>query len=263
VLQVEKAFGVTGLRRPHTIAPNQPYPYKGVYKTAVGLLAAACLVAMIVFATGRRRQVFSQVFTPVRYQTQSFFSAQPFTVKGHQNLLVTCRAPRWAYVSGEFYNEQSRKVVRSFGLPSGQSVYLSAMPAGKYTLRLKIEGERKPPASVTAAAARQRAAIARQQVAQVRARQKAAARRKTPAGTRKAVTPALSKKAVALALPKKKAAVGTTPVTVTVRQGVPHISHLFLLFAALAVIPIGMAIHQITFEGRRWSESDYSPYSTG
>src|SRR5205085_2388266 len=51
---VERCFGVRGLPRPDGIGPNQPFPHTGVYRHAAWLLPATVLLALIVWAAGRR-----------------------------------------------------------------------------------------------------------------------------------------------------------------------------------------------------------------
>jgi len=54
-----------------------------------------------------------------------------------------------------------------------------------------------------------------------------------------------------------------TQFSISVQQGVPHWSHLVFLIVGLSIIPIGTAIHHMSFEVRRWQDSDYSPFHAG
>ena len=78
---VEKTFGITGLPRPSTIAPNQLFPHKKVYKYWGLMLAATFVLGLIFIATGSRTKVFDQTFAlqPVANSegTQVIFS-EPF-----------------------------------------------------------------------------------------------------------------------------------------------------------------------------------------
>jgi hypothetical protein len=54
------------------------------------------------------------------------------------------------------------------------------------------------------------------------------------------------------------------PATLSVRieQGVPRVLHLFLAMVFVSIIPVLVAVHQFSFERRRWADSDYSPFGT-
>ncbi len=116
-------------------------------------------------------------------------------IKGGKNVKVSCRSSHYLYVAGQFHNDQTEKLY-SFGLAAKESVYLSALPEGHYTIRLNPQWQAT-----------------------------------------------------------------STSFGINVEQGVPRISHLVLLLVALAIVPVCIGIHHFSFEARRWSESDYSPYS--
>lgn len=54
------------------------------------------------------------------------------------------------------------------------------------------------------------------------------------------------------------------PVTLSVRieQGVPRVLHWFLAMLFVSIIPVFVALHQFSFERRRWADSDYSPFGS-
>jgi hypothetical protein len=54
------------------------------------------------------------------------------------------------------------------------------------------------------------------------------------------------------------------PATVSVRidQGVPRVLHLFLAMLFVSIIPLIVAFNHFSFEKRRWSDSDYSPFGS-
>ncbi|HEX8843357.1 MAG TPA: DUF4178 domain-containing protein [Pyrinomonadaceae bacterium] len=172
VAEVEKIFGVTGLPRPSMVAPNQPNPYKGISKTWIAILALTLLVgiALAIYGSISRKQVFNQSYQmqplPNEDGTQVIFS-EPFQLSGNKNIHVTGNAPvsnAWLYVEGDLINEETG-LVQPFTLPieqysgvedgeswseggSQEEVYLSAVPAGTYTLRLEAQWEKwqqKPP----------------------------------------------------------------------------------------------------------------------
>ena len=172
VPQVEKSFSVKGLPKPSTIAPNQPYKYKWIYKYWLGFLALLLAVGFLALVTsGSRREVFSQSVTfqplPNEDGTQVFFS-QPFDLAGRRNIEVVGESPvdnTWVYLEGDLINDETG-VVQSFpidisyyhGVEDGESwtegaqndaAYTSSMPAGRYILRLEGQWEHwQQPATV-------------------------------------------------------------------------------------------------------------------
>ncbi|MCA1593466.1 MAG: DUF4178 domain-containing protein [Acidobacteria bacterium] len=248
VKEIERKFKVE-LPSPKGVAPNQPFPHKGVYKYWLMLLLAALVVGAGVLLTGARAKVFEQsytlqpqavpsqtpivaegangvvaTFTPLPQtsggeNTQVIFS-QAFQLKGRENVRINARGNvnnSWLYVEGDLINEETG-LVQSFELPieyyygvddgeswseggSEQTVYLSALPAGTYTLRLEAQWEK----------------------------------------WNQAAPPQLS---------------------VRVEQGIPRLLNLLLTLIALSVIPVLIAIRQFNFERRRWADSAFNPYES-
>jgi hypothetical protein len=172
VQQIEKSFGVTGLPRPKGVAPNQPYKHWWIYKYWIAFLVIVLLVGFLTMAlSGSSRQVFSQTVTlpplPNEDGTQVFFS-EPFELAGRRNIRIVGQSPvqnTWVYLEGDLINDETG-VVQSFpidisyyqGVEDGEawseggqtdSAYTSAMPAGKYILRLEGQWEKwSQPATV-------------------------------------------------------------------------------------------------------------------
>ena len=163
IAEVERAFGLADLAEPKNIAPHQPYPYRAVYRYWGILAALLFLTAVITNAVHKELTVFSHTMQlrPVTgsEETQVFFS-EPFELAARKNLRVTAQAPvnnSWLYVEGDLINEATG-IVHSFVLPveyyygyeggeywsEGSTIteaYLSALPAGKYTLRVEVQWE--------------------------------------------------------------------------------------------------------------------------
>lgn len=164
VPQIEKAFSVKDLPRPSNIAPNEPYRHKWVYKYWIAFIALLLFVGMVTFLiSGSSKEVFSETvsFPPLVNPdaTQVYFS-QPFEMGGRSNIRVAGEAPvqnAWVYLEGDLINEETG-VVQSFpinisfyqGVEDGEawseggqtdSAYTSAMPAGRYVLRLEGQWE--------------------------------------------------------------------------------------------------------------------------
>ena len=163
--QIEKAFGVSGLGRPSGIAPNQPYRHKWIYKYWLILLAAALFVVFATFVTsGSTREVFSQTVTlaalPNPEGSQVFFS-EPFELASRRNIRIIGESGvqnSWVFLEGDLINEETG-LVQSFpidisyyyGVEDGESwseggqkdsTDTSALPAGKYVLRLEGQWEK-------------------------------------------------------------------------------------------------------------------------
>ncbi|HKS09451.1 MAG TPA: DUF4178 domain-containing protein [Pyrinomonadaceae bacterium] len=172
VPQIEKAFAVKGLPRPSNIAPNQPYKHKWIYKYWLAFIVLLLVVGFgtMVFS-GSTKEVFTQTVNlgplPNADGTQVFFS-QPFELAGRRNIRIVGESPvqnTWVYLEGDLINDETG-VVQSFpidisyyqGVEDGESwtegnqtdsAYTSAMPAGRYVLRLEGQWERwQEPATV-------------------------------------------------------------------------------------------------------------------
>lgn len=172
VPQIEKAFGVKDLPRPSNIAPNQPYKHKWIYKYWIAFFVLLLVVGFgTMVLSGSTKEVFTQTVTlpplPNADGTQVFFS-QPFELAGRRNIRIVGESPvqnTWVYLEGDLINDETG-VVQSFpidisyyqGVEDGESwseggqtdsAYTSAMPAGRYVLRLEGQWERwQQPATV-------------------------------------------------------------------------------------------------------------------
>ncbi len=215
VQQIEKAFSVSGLPRPSTVAPNQPYKYGWIYKKWIAFLLMLLFVAFLTFiVSGSSRLAFSQTVNlaplPNEDGTQVFFS-EPFELDGRRNIRITGESPvqnTWIYLEGDLINDETG-VVQSFpidisyyqGVEDGESwseggqtdsAYTSSMPAGRYVLRLEGQWEKWQEPAV---------------------------------------------------------------VRVNIQQNVTHGINLLVGLIVLSIIPVLMGFYHISFERRRWSES--------
>ena len=172
VPQIEKAFSVSGLPRPGNIAPNQPYKHWWVYKYWLGFIVIALLAGFLALIfSGSTKEVFSQTVTlpPLANAdgTQVYFS-QPFELAGRRNIRIVGESPlqnTWVYLEGDLINDETG-LVQSFpidisyyqGVEGGESwsegdqkdsAYTSAMPGGRYLLRLEGQWEKwQQPATI-------------------------------------------------------------------------------------------------------------------
>ncbi|MEW6128674.1 MAG: DUF4178 domain-containing protein [Acidobacteriota bacterium] len=169
---VEKAFGISGLPKPSTIAPNQPFPHKKVYKYW-GIFLLLILILLIGFAIAMpSRQVFEQSFAlePIKSLEDSQVRfTEPFALKGGQNVRVSAFsdvANTWVDIQGDIINNDTNES-QDFSLPveyysgvddgeawsegnKNVNTYLSAMPAGNYVLGLDVRWEKfQQPVTIT------------------------------------------------------------------------------------------------------------------
>ncbi len=158
--EIEKAFGTSGLPKPWSVAPNQPFTGRFYYTW--GLLPLLLLVVVAIFMipiAGFTSIVLSQELNlpPMTNATvpQIAFS-QPFEIKGSRNIRISASAPvsnSFAELDVDLVNEQSQQV-ESVSIPieyyfgsdsdgswtegsKEQDATLSSLPAGKYTLRVE------------------------------------------------------------------------------------------------------------------------------
>ena len=213
--EVEKAFGVSGLPKPWSIAPNQPFT--GSFYYTWGLLPLLALFVVAIFMLplsgfGSSPLVQQIILPPMTNQTapQTIFS-EPFEIKANRNVRITASAPvnnSWAELDVDLINDQNNEV-ESVDIPieyytgtdsdgawteggQTQDATLSALPAGNYTLR--VEGSwqnwQQP-----------------------------------------------------------------LPVSVKVEQNVTRGVNFCLAFLILAIVPVLTLFRKFTFESKRWSES--------
>ena len=172
VPQIEKAFSVSGLPKPANVAPNQPYKHWWVYKYWVVFILIALVAGFLTLVlSGSTKEVFSQTVTlpplPNADGTQVYFS-QPFELAGRRNIKIIGDSQvdnSWVYLEGDLINDETG-LVQSFpidisyyrGVEDGESwseggqqdsSTTSAMPGGRYVLRLEGQWEKwQQPATI-------------------------------------------------------------------------------------------------------------------
>ena len=213
--EIQKAFGVTDLPKPWSVAPNQPFTSSFYYTW--GALPLFVLIVIAVFMlpfTGISSTVLSQQIDlpPLTASTQPQVAfSQPFELKANRNVRISASAPvsnSWADLDVDLINDQSQEI-ESVNIPiefytgvdsdgawseGGQSedATISSLSAGKYTLRVE--------------------------------------------GTWQNWQQAM-------------------PVTVKVEQGVNRGVNFICALLVLLIVPVLGVIKKLTFEARRWSES--------
>ena len=155
VADVEQAFGVKGLKRPTSVAPNQPFPHKNMYLAWVLMLAAAIVIGLFVYVSADRRQVFQQSYSLSREgltgpsgvpsPAQIEMPAEPIAIRGGDNLMVefsNSLANRWAYLELDLVDQNNQKTVVTVPIQYEQTMgtkYVAALPQGSYALRLAFK----------------------------------------------------------------------------------------------------------------------------
>ena len=92
--EIEKAFSVTGLPRPTTVAPNQPFLHKKIYKYWLWLFLASLVLMIACAVFSPERQVFEQSFTfePIKSLEDSQVRfTDPFPLQANQNVRIPLR----------------------------------------------------------------------------------------------------------------------------------------------------------------------------
>jgi hypothetical protein len=219
---------------PTGVAPNQPFAYGRVYKYAMLLFVALCVLGIAVIVSVPSRKVHEQTFQlrgpvpatplapdapppPATPKVQEFFT-ELFELKPRRNVRVTVAAPNmtgWLVVEGDLV-EQRTGLVQPFlvplefytGVEDGEtwtegdrrgSAFVTAQPGGQYSLRLEVDRE------------------------QLR----------------------------------------DEPLTVTVEQGASNGGVWLLTLLAIAVVPLVTGVCHLVFVSRRWQNSDFSMVNAG
>lgn len=163
--EIARAFGIPSLLTPIGVFANQPNPYGDLPKRMgqrflIGLLVLSMMLfANLIFSS--KRTVFSQASTFDRTTGVSgAFVTPPFTLDGRPSGVAIDVAAAldndWVFFTLSLINEQTgetREVTRQLAYYSGQdsdgswsegdrseTVRLSAVPAGRYFLRVEPEG---------------------------------------------------------------------------------------------------------------------------
>lgn len=162
--EVEKAFDIAELPKPWSVAPNQPFTGGFYIKWGFAFLGALLLIALLMIPLGGfgGTPLNATITLPpvASATTPATEFSQPFELKGNRNVRITAVAPvsnSWADLDIDLINEQNNEV-ESVNIPieyysgsdsdgswtegsTSQDATLSALPAGKYTLR--VEGTRQ------------------------------------------------------------------------------------------------------------------------
>jgi hypothetical protein len=143
---------------------SQSNAHKLIYLAWGAMFAITLCLGVYFHSSAENRVVYSE-----RHELQPLPNAaathvvftDPIELKSRRNLQITAFAPvdnSWAWVGGDFINEESGRV-EAFELPveyyygteggegwseggSSNEIYITSLPAGRYTLRLEFQRER-------------------------------------------------------------------------------------------------------------------------
>lgn len=158
--EVEKIFGISGLPKPWSVGPNQPFT--GQFYYTWGLLPLVLLFLVAIFMlplTGVSSTVLNQQITlppMVNATTPQIAFSNPFDIRPNRNVKISASAPvdnSFVELDVDLVNDQSQEI-ESVTIPieyytgtgsdgawseGGQSedATISSLPGGKYTLRVE------------------------------------------------------------------------------------------------------------------------------
>jgi hypothetical protein len=136
----------------------QTYTHKFIYLAWGALFVITLCLGVYFHSSAENRVVYSQTHN-LQPGNHVVFT-DPIELKSRQNLQVGAFAPvdnSWAWVGGDFINEESG-MVEAFELPvehyygteggerwseggNSNEIYITSLPAGRYTLRLEFQWE--------------------------------------------------------------------------------------------------------------------------
>ncbi len=136
VEEIEKAFEVEGLRQPSSIAPNQPYPYKDIYKVWGWMCLAALFLVMLVTGTRSSKQVYRNSFTIPAANPRTIKSRTTVSIESGKNIAVSLGGTQWVHIAGKLLEQTDNTPIpgSEFGVFTDKTVYLDALPPGEYNL---------------------------------------------------------------------------------------------------------------------------------
>jgi hypothetical protein len=219
---VEKAFGITGLPSTRKIAPNQPFPHTKVFKYWGLMLLATFALGLIFLSTGSRRAVFTQSYTLDPVEAADKTQTRFSDSQFELRSNQNIKVTLSSPVDNTWVYVEGDLINEETGL-----VQAFSMPIEYYHGvdggESWSEGSRTPEMHLSS----------------------------LPAGRyslRLEVQWERWQQPVAL--------------TVKVEQGVPRVLHMFLVMLFISILPILVGFYYISFNKRRWEDSDYSPFQS-
>jgi hypothetical protein len=258
--EVRRKFNVT-LPKPHTVAPNQPFPNKGIYRYWLVLMFLGLLVGVVVLVTGSRRTVFTQSYT---LQAQPAAAASPSPTP---NLATGPEAERVRAALEQVRQAQERVRQQQAATAAGEGMQVI------FTDQFELDARQNVRLSGSANVSNNWLYVAgdliNEETGLVQQFELPIEYYFGVDGGESWSEGGTQDSAYLSSLPAGRYTMRleaqwenwNQPVppqlTVKVEQGVPRFLNLLLLLLALSVIPIFVAIRHATFEGRRWKDSEF------
>jgi hypothetical protein len=161
--EIERAFSLSRLPRPSIVAPHQPFRHRAIYYYWAVAFAVAIALWVLGQALASRRRVldFTCQIDELADPSHPIVFTDPFELRGWKNLRIDVRTSvsnSWLWLEGDLIDE-ANGTARYFGFTieayhgyegpdrwtegsSSRTLWLSAVPAGTYVLRLGFE---RPP----------------------------------------------------------------------------------------------------------------------
>ncbi|GIW82577.1 MAG: hypothetical protein KatS3mg105_4384 [Gemmatales bacterium] len=226
VADVEKAFGVSGLPAPYGVAPNQPFLYKNIYQSWGILLVVAFLAGGLNYSFTSSRQLLAKAYTFPPGSNKATFETEAFELESRKNVMIRVDANvnnSWLFVNGDVVNLETQKA-HPFLV---QVSYYYGYSGGEHWR----EGSRSNYTFLSAPG---------------KGKYKILMVVERGGGT---LIPGVS----SASLPDR--------LQLYVEQGKFRWLYWILLFVAISILPLCVAIYHLVFEGQRWQDSEFNPYS--
>ncbi|HYO62943.1 MAG TPA: DUF4178 domain-containing protein [Pyrinomonadaceae bacterium] len=260
--EVERLFGVKDLPRPHTVAPNQPFPHKKIYRYWLLLSFVLLLVGVAVMATSPRRRVFERTYSlqpPAAPAPASFTTTnRPGTATQPTPRTTPTPAPTPIGVTVTTEGEEKTQVIFSepFELRGRENVRVTGR-ADVDNNWLYVAGD----------LINEETGLVQQFDLPIEYYHgteggESWAEGGPDRGALLAALPA-GRYTMRLEAQWEKWNKPTPPqLSVRVEQGVPRFLNLFLALLALALVPLFVLLRHLGFERRRWADSAFNPYES-
>lgn len=259
VKEVRKKFGVE-LQPPHTVAPNQPFRHKSIYKYWLLLGFVALLVGVGALVTSPSTRVFEGAFN---LQPQPSPAAAPPPPSGASGSAL------------REYNERLRAQLQAANRSAAGSEGTQVIFTDAFELRarqnVRVTGTANVDNNwlyVSGDLIDEATGLVQQFELPIEYYSGVEGGESWAEGDRaEGVTlPALPAGRYTMRLEAQwedwNQAVAPQ-LSVRVEQGVPRVLNLVLVLVALSVIPLLVMLWHFSFERRRWADSSFSPYDAG
>jgi uncharacterized Zn finger protein (UPF0148 family) len=266
IKEIEKKFGVD-LPSPSTVAPNQPWPHKKIYKYWGLLVLAALALGIFTLATAPRKTVFEQTYTlqaqatptpsPSPAPSSGASSAEPSESVAQSVLDAVSAAAQGSDTSSG--NEKTQVIFTDpIQLTGGRNLRVTGRALNVDNNWLYVAGDFID----------EETGLVQQFDLPMEYYHGVEDGESWSEGDpeQAAYLPAMPEGRYTLRLEAQWEnwnQPAPPQMSVRVEQGVPRVANLLLLLIALSVIPLLFAWRHFGFERRRWADSAFNPYTSG